>query len=280
MEPKNRQMKPSKEEQYNYVRLLADCYLKNDFDELFPLLADNVERFSQLSYWNDFKWKDNVINYFKRLAEKWKKVWDANYSVFEIIDLYHPMETWLSLLYGQYIEWNYRHEIITLDYNEDGKITNFCSWVPGLLDYLWELYLPDKWKQIDWGKWIPKYEKNDVMRDEELCHIACDTIEKYLKKEWYERKFRWDYLNFTPNFIVNKDWDKTAILVRWYSTTNDKKELNIFQKEWAIKWAKHHWSKVYFAPVIIWSKDKERREQWLLLRWDSFNTEFNWLIPF
>jgi hypothetical protein len=50
MEPKNRQMKPSKEEQYNYVRLLADCYLKNDFDELFPLLADNVERFSQLSY--------------------------------------------------------------------------------------------------------------------------------------------------------------------------------------------------------------------------------------
>lgn len=284
------------ERQYQCMRILADCYQNFKFDDLYPLLTDNVKWFSQWSY-KDVDWKENVIEYFK---DKEKSDRENYFWVSQIVQLIWNMnensnvrwnsKSWnnpgrvmlfyddwkLCVFFSQYIDGRQSNMMIVPEYDWE-KISRIWICLPDF--YRFRTYRPWNWEQVDWWKWIPKYKETDLLRDEELCDFACNIVNDcFIKKEWYEILFASNHLNAFPNFALKKDWKIILVIVRWCGAPN-MPSLNSIEKDYFIKEAHRQWLEIYFAPVGFWASDPERFDKWLLLRWDWFYANFKWIEP-
>ena len=284
----------SLEKQYEYMRIIADCYQNNNFDDLYSILTDDVKYFSQRSYDSDTSWKDNVKKFYKKKKKDFKKVycetqivilkwninensnviWHNNMWQGKAMLIYDDWK--LCILMTKYKDWKQYNSIIVPDY-EWKKISRIWICIPDL--YNFQLYWPWNWEQVDWGKWIPKYKKEDTLRDEELCDFACNIVYNYfIKPEGYEVLFASNFLNSFPNFALKKDWKIILLVVRWCWAPKMPK-IEKIEKEYFIQEAKKQWLEIYFAPVGFWAADPERFEKWLLLRWDWFYSNYKWIEP-
>ena len=287
---------PSLERQYECMRILADCYQNFQFDDLYPLLSDNVKWFSQRRT-DDVIWKDNVINYYK---EKERSNRENSYSITQIVQLIGNLnkdskvtwsfgswgnpgkvmlfyEDWKICVFAtQYIDGEKSNILIDVKYDWD-MISEIWMCLPDLFKF--RLWWPWDGEQIDWWKWIPQYKKEDTLRDEELCDFACHIVNDcFINKEWYKVLFASNFLNATPNYALEKNWKIILLIVRWCEAPN-MPLLNPIEKDFFIKYAKKQWLELYFAPVSFWSSDPERFNKWLLLRWDWFYANFTWIEP-
>ncbi len=293
---KNSNTLPSIERQYECVRVIAECYEKWNFDNLFPYLSDDVKWFSQRRM-DDVKWKDDVINYYKW---KTKNINNDYCCVTQIVELVWNINrdsrvAWaphsggrpgkvmlfyedgkLCVFMSQYIDWEQFNSMIVPEYKWD----EICSiWICMVDLYKYKLYWPWNWEQVNWWKWIPKYEETDTLRNEELCDFACNIVHDYfIKKEWYQILFASSFLSAFPNFALRKNWETILVIVRGWEVHN-MPELHEKEKECFIKLAKKQWYKLYFAPVWFWASNPIRFDEKLLLRWDWFYVNFEWITP-
>lgn len=285
---------PSLDRQYECVRIIAECYQNNNFDDLYSLLTDDVKYFSQRSHDSDTSWKDNVKKFYKSREKDFNKVFcetqivvlkwniNENSNVIWHNNMWHGKamliyDDWkLCILMTKYKDWKQYNSIIVPDYEWE-KISRIWICIPDL--YNFQLYLPWNWEQVDWGKWIPEYKKEDTLRDEEMCDFACNIVYNYfIKPEGYEVLFASNFLNSFPNFALKKDWKIILLVVRWCWAPN-MPTIKKIEKEYFIKEAKKQWLEIYFAPVGFWAADPERFEKWLLLRWDWFYSNYKWIEP-
>jgi len=272
---------PSKERQYECMRIIANCYHNNNFDNLYPLLADNVKYFTQRTY-DDTVWKDWVIKIYKQREKDFDKVF-CETQIVELIEKWQQArimlmyDTWkLCVLMTKYKDWEQYNSIIVPKYEWD-KISEI--WVCDICFYNFHTWRPWNWEHVDWGKWIPNYKETDIMRDEEFCDFAINIVhDNFVKSEWYEILYTSNFLNSFPSFALKKDWKTILVIVRWCWAPN-MPTIEKIEKDYFIQEAKKQWLEIYFAPVGFWATDPERFEQWLLLRWDSFYAKFTWIEP-
>ena len=287
---------PSIERQYECVRILAECYQNWKFDDLYPILSDDVKWFSQRKL-DDILWKDNVIKYFK---DK-EKIIDEDYCcITQVVQLIWNMnrdsnvraansgerpgrvmlmyDDWkLCVLLSQYIKWEQLNMMVVPEYSWD-EISSIWICIPDF--YKFRSWWPWNWEQVDWWRWIPEYEETDTLRDEELCDFACHIVEDlFIRKEWYQVLFASNMLSAFPNFALKKNWKIILLIVRWWRAPN-MPTLTEQEKEVFVKRAEKEWAELYFAPVGFWAADPIRFQNELFLRWDWYYTRFDWnLIP-
>lgn len=285
---------PSKERQYECMRIVAECYQNNNFDALYPLLSENVEWFSQWEHNNKPVWKDNVIKYYKtrekdfewvfcetqiveliwNMNEDSKIIWQNNVWQWRVTLMYDDWK--LCVLMTKYRDWIQHNTMIDPEYEWD-KISRIWICEPGF--YKCRTWRPWNWEHVDRWKWIPNYKETDIMRDEELWSFACETmLDHYIKKEWYEILFASNFLNAFPNFVLKKEWKTILVIVRWCGAPNTP-IIEKIEKDYFIQRAKLVWFDIYFAPMTFGSVDPDRFNKWLLLRWDQYHINFEWIIP-
>ena len=129
----------------------------------------------------------------------------------------------------------------------------------------------------NWGKGIPKYEKNDLMTDTELFDFAMQIIRDYeLHQNGYEIIDEYISQSLSPNFIAMKNGKKYYITVKADIAPNIPK-LTLKEKMDVQAIARRADAIACFASVSIGSSDMDRFNASLALCGDGFYTRYTGL---
>ena len=274
--------------EYHCIRSLARCYEKWDFNDFYHLISDDCNKESI--------WSNHVANNKKELIEyfQWREEFLLNYDVLiktqivsisslkkdipyiDKLDEFNIHKWKLCLLVTQILWYKIEDVFVIMNFNEDWKINKILLADSNYFNY--KVFWPDC--SLNFKEGTIEYSEDDIMTEQELCSFWMMVLDPLLKKEWYQILTAQTRIDVFPNFVVEKDWEISFIVVSASSAPNDP---ILDDRIWEIVLdiADHYDEniKCYFAPISFWSADKDRFEEGVCLRWDQYYSKYIDLVP-
>lgn len=301
---------------YHYLRVMWEAHKLWKYEMFYDFIADDC-KLSQMWSKEDIIWKKGILDFYntKEKAESvrydivqlvwsmkrpWVRVdklykWD---NIVEDVRLSIFYEDWrLGLLLNQCFSWSEKiyDVIIFLELNEKNLIKEISVNMVDFYKYR-EFLLPYHFDNKSlWDKRYPIYEDDNIFNDQELCNLACMAGYETFKKYWYEISFMQNLQWISPNAIVEKDWKRRMVLIRWFHSKDlaepwfntqdwlltkevyEKNLPDIRLRKFDKRLADSENSEYSIMLCYFTSHNPEHKKQWLLYRWDYYDRDVSWL---